>query len=294
MTIGTTPDVRGPLSKERPPLTRASIVNHPAGLPIRVGFVRADSIVVDRSYQRDEQQRRINDMAGRWDDQKAGAVIVSDRGDRRVILDGQQRVMAARIAGVVWLPAVFLDVEDVPTEADLFVRINKDRRSLTPMQLFKGELRAGYVEALEIDETVRRHGFHVAKDAANGIGSISALKTIHALGSLDGTLTTIIEAWPVQGTRDRFTREILIAVGSFLRHYRKADRERLARMMGQLTPEQVTTALLASTGKSRSASIAGPTAQVNVVVDIYNKNLRSGRLKPLEPMARVPSDEAVS
>ena len=77
------------------------------------------------SYQR-QQHSAVANMANNWDDKKCGAITVSYRNDKFWVVDGQNRVAAAKIAG---RPSIFsmilvgLTKED---EIEMFVDQNRN------------------------------------------------------------------------------------------------------------------------------------------------------------------------
>lgn len=66
----------------------------------RVAFLPTGHLRIDPSYQRDVNEPRIKRMAAAWDDRRADTLTVSARDGSFYVLDGQHRLLAARMAGI--------------------------------------------------------------------------------------------------------------------------------------------------------------------------------------------------
>jgi len=128
--------------------------------------VSLDGLGVDSGYQRGEVPTHINRMAKDFDADAFGAIIVSRRpsGDM-VIIDGQQRVAAARIAGVDSVPAMVYPVATREEEARLFDAINSKRKQPTAVERFKASVCAGIQPETDIIQWCCDNGFEITANS---------------------------------------------------------------------------------------------------------------------------------
>ena len=108
-----------------------------------------EELGVDPSYQRsiDNPSSRalIKKIAHEWDWSLFQLLVVSRRpsGDLYVV-DGQHRLAAATLRGDLHdLPSSVYDFQHVSHEADVFVALNRQRKPLTRLDLFKGAVAGG-------------------------------------------------------------------------------------------------------------------------------------------------------
>lgn len=140
----------------------------PAGTPPVLSWVEVETLNIDDAYQRSlESKTSINlvrRIAAKWDWRLCQPVQVARRADDSLwIVDGQHRHAAAVLRGdIPKLPCVISEFGDLADEAAAFVRINKERRALGAVEVFKANLAAGQSEAIEVDALIREAGFTIA------------------------------------------------------------------------------------------------------------------------------------
>jgi hypothetical protein len=160
-------------------------------------------VVVDRTYQRDLKQDRVDRIASNLDWAKFGAISCARRGNGGTlyVVDGQQRTAAAKQAGVERIPAIIFARTKVEQEAADFVVVNRDRASVNPFQMYRARLRARDPIALGVQKVVNEEGFSVVGSGSSderGIAAISELMTLYAgMGEegLRSVLAIIRNAW---------------------------------------------------------------------------------------------------
>lgn len=71
-------------------------------------MIPVSAMVVDPSYQRQAEEKRINDIAKRWDDRKANPIHISHRSDGTYyVMDGNHTRLAYQKIGGENFLAVF-------------------------------------------------------------------------------------------------------------------------------------------------------------------------------------------
>lgn len=113
-----------------------------------------DQLHVDSAYQRDTTSRRsqqsIRMIVRKFQWVQFGVVLVMPwpEVDGFAILDGQHRVEAAKALGIERVPCMVYPPLSKQEAARIFVGVNQNRVSVTPMALFYAQLAAGDEEAI--------------------------------------------------------------------------------------------------------------------------------------------------
>lgn len=255
--------------------------------PLRYELVAIDLLFIDPTYQRPET-RLVKIIAEEFHPEVFGVVLGSRRSNGKVaVMDGQQRTSAARLIGVPAVPSLVTDGLSVADEARIFVRLQRDRLNMRPVQRFKGELAGLYPRAITIKRILDGRGIelveHSGKDAPpNALAAITALETIHdRFGPpvLEQTLDVIMAAWPQ--IRGRFRGEVVQAVAQFIAQ----DSPRSDRLVDTLTNPRLETpeALMERSAKLRTAGVGLGGGSIGYTVEIiradYAKGGRGSRAK---------------
>lgn len=165
----------------------------------RPRYVEVDpaTLLVDESYQRDLSDRSralIRRIVAQWDWRsfKPPTVVEVDGGMH--VIDGQHTaIAAASVPSVGLIPVQLVDAPEQTDRARAFVRLNRDRIAVTPMQLHHAMAAAGDEDALTIRQVCERAGARVLRHPPGGkfevgdtmaVGAIAALiSRRHALGA---------------------------------------------------------------------------------------------------------------
>lgn len=151
-------------------------------------------IRLDSAYQRDLDSSRVNRLMRDYDPQLAGALILSARAGLLWCVDGQHRMAAMKELGLAHANAVVFEGLTQRQEADLFIKYNRNRKTLLAWDWFKAELVAGHEEALAITTICNRAGFQIEKTASHtAIQAVNAVRRIYRLGD-DALLTDTLDA----------------------------------------------------------------------------------------------------
>lgn len=201
----------------------------PLGSPPELLFVSPDGLRIDPIYQRDlsakSSKKLIERIAAGWDWNLCLPLVVARRSDfieRLFVIDGQHRLMAARIRGdIAALPCVVGEFDGVAGEAQGFVSLNSVRRALTQLDLFKARLASGDADAVTIADMLGDAGMSLAPhtnatawkpgQVAN-VGGIGAAVKAHGEPAVRAALRIMNEAY--RGQVLRYAGSILPGVAA--------------------------------------------------------------------------------
>jgi hypothetical protein len=180
----TQQEIRGALPEERDSeghrvvgLTKILAETQEAG---NIEVLRLDDINIDKLYQRDLNNDRIQRISDNWDMKAAGAILVSRRENGSLwVVDGGHRMGAAMMAGETEILAQVLVGLTPKEEAEYRLRANY-RRPDTPQERFRAQLVAEHAETVEINGIVERHGAKVnfSPNSNAGINAVATLEEI--------------------------------------------------------------------------------------------------------------------
>lgn len=150
--------------------------------------VSLDNLIIDPAYQRDLDEKRVARIAEDFNPALLGALEVSHRNGKHAVFDGQHRLAALRAREAKDAPCLVHEGLSVPDEAMLFVKLQTQRKALTPRDRFRARLTAGEEQAHEILECVERHGYKInggSHATACEIGAVTALDHVYMRGGVD-------------------------------------------------------------------------------------------------------------
>ncbi len=200
-------------------------------------------------YQRPVEQKDVDQIIREWSGRELSPVVVSFRDGRFNVLDGQHRIEAMRqMAGGrdVIVPCIIHTGMTYEEEADMYAKLDTNKKRLTPRQYTKAIVEAGSdAEAIEIKRLVEDGGFTWALDVPTGepyeISPIRALTDAYRL--LGGTafsrmLALLAGTW--QGTPHSLRASILSGMALFLKTYETevSDRD-FIRRMSSVSPDDI-------------------------------------------------------
>jgi hypothetical protein len=240
--------------------------------PIPVELVEIDRLSIDKRYQRELNTRFVEQIATRWDWRLCGVIHVNQRNGRMLVVDGQHRVEAAKIAGVAALPCLLMN-EVANVEPRVFVELQQRRRSVRSSEWHTALLAAKDETALDVAAALGEAGCKISNSASRT--STTAAKACYDIYARGGAqlLTDVFmvcrRSWPFARLPQT---NFLLGLGVFLstqfRH--DVDLERLAEHLAVTTPQAITVA----------ARSFNSTAAINVareIVSIYNRSIDGGR-----------------
>lgn len=186
---------------------------------INSGVLAINQLKVRPEYQRTLNDKRVLRMAAKFDPILVGNLEVAYDGTDYWVIDGQHRLAAMQLAGITAVDARVHEHLTLAQEADLFARLNTERKAVTPNDLFKAELVAGIPRAVEIEQTLRTYELSVGHHSRTSVQAVAVLFALQKTGVLDSVLRLVTEVWtdaegvPVQDAMDG---RVLRSIGRFL------------------------------------------------------------------------------
>ena len=239
-TPGLNPRLREPLDRE-PELRDASEVgprfNKRFG-PIAVAEIKVLDIY-HGGYQRPPAEEQVIKLAMKfsWDD--FGYVVVSFRDGAYWVVDGQHRLLGLELTDLVQeenkgqVPALIYEGMTIADEADLYLRINTDRKNTHAMHAWKARL-VSDEKVAEIEKIVEKEGFSIKIGGQHSLTAISRLERIYddfGPEILTQVLRTMKAAW----YDDKISAPIIEGLGYVLGCYANVDEHRLIQIMKRTT-----------------------------------------------------------
>lgn len=237
-----------------------------------------DQLSVDHTYQREDiVETKVNRLAANWDWRAYGRIIVAMRPDNSfVIMEGQYRYLAAKKRGDIdSLPCTVFVVDSVAEEADVFLRINQDRKPVTAVEKFRAEIHVGDKAATAIAKMISDAGLKPAKAA--GKGNVACVKAL--TDCWEDSATGLGAIWPlVVSLGDKAGVHNRIVKGLFYLQQKGVDCadsffvERMNKIGQQELVDQIQRLSRAFMGGG------GEKVWARAIIDRYNHGLRSNKI----------------
>lgn len=147
----------------------AAVVKPPLGSPPSIEWIGVDRLAVDETYQRScanpASEALINRIALGWDWRLFQPLACARRGDGSiVVIDGQHRLLGARRRGdIPHLPCVVGSFESIAEEARVFAAMNRQRKAMTNLDLYRAQIAAGDAGAVEALAVIHDAGLKLAR-----------------------------------------------------------------------------------------------------------------------------------
>jgi hypothetical protein len=207
--------------------------------------IAVTDLFVDPAYQRDLKENAVKKYTQGFDANLFEPLTVNERknGNSRptyALLDGQHRVAVAQRLGIKTVTCRVLHV-NAAVEAGIFVRLNKERLYLPPVEAFKAELADKNPACIEIMKCLESRGLSVGDNDTQSISAIVALKKIYSRGGyvrLSRLLDTIILSWP-EYEPSRFVGNLMRGIDDFLGPPSSLDSAKVAEKLARTTPQQI-------------------------------------------------------
>jgi hypothetical protein len=146
-------------------------------------------LCVDKSYQREEVEKKVIDIASDFSWRACGVVTVMQRSNNSYyVVDGQHRVLAAfKRSDIQKIPCIVFDSTGVESEAECFINANTKRKPVTAYDKFRASLVAKHLTAIELQEIVTENGL-ILKKHGHTPGTITCIATCQRImRSYEGT-----------------------------------------------------------------------------------------------------------
>ena len=245
-------------------------------------WVHIDKIIVDSSYQRELNMKRVEKIAEGFEWRHFGALVLSQQGhDTYAVTEGQHRLEAARLhPRIDRVPAVVISGMDLKAEAANFVKINTARAAVSTVDRFWAAITAEDESALRLRRVLKSAGCDVVP--AQGVkkpnltNAVTAVERgINRFGERAVRLacTAIRESWPEDP--NALKGIIITSLGRMFSANKTMSSE---RMVTVLRANDLAT-LAANADAMRK--IMGGSAELGVCRTLeaaYNKGLRKGTI----------------
>lgn len=239
---------------------------------------------IDRTYQREQSDYKIKDIAEAFDPDAFGWLVVGRRVDGTLwVIDGGHRYYALQLMGYTDqnVPCMMLNETTPEAEARLYDIYNAKRAPMRVTERFKARLRYNDEEALAINKVLADAGYTVwfkrGKAPKNTVGAVDKIIDVYRTGA-PGDLALVIEivreAW---GDDPNAVVGIMIGgVHNFIvKHRGQFEVGELARKLKTTTPG----AILARAAQIVEADGgAKHIAVCRAIRKTYNANRRKGQL----------------
>jgi hypothetical protein len=259
-----------------------------------------DSIVVDERVQREVLPTKLDTITAEfcWPGIDARPVVVSRRGGKYIVLDGQHRTLAVERQNLRpgtkehTIGAMVYENLTLEQEALLFLLLNNQSK-VHAASTFNVLVTAGVASAVEVNAVITRHGLRVGSNNKQFTAVGAALRIArwpNGLSTLNTTLDILTRAFPDPiGVNRPWQESILSAVARIVHRYGESiDADRFVRMLQDRYPQDDASirirnagqALMAANRASLTLNIAG------ALVTHYNNAVpKAAKVHPWDPDA---------
>ena len=249
--------------------------------------INVDDLNISDAYQRTIVPARVNRIAKGLDHDAFGSLTVGERRDGTLwVVDGMQRLTAARKLGIAMVPCDVFQSDGQEHEARVFRLKNKERTNVSAGCLFNAQLTEGDAQTCDIVNVVTRAGLkiRVRDDGGSGWPYIKATRALErsyqrigADGLLDA-LRILCEVWP--GEEGAIQGDMIEGMSIFIKKNKEFDRSRLVE---KLRVKAVTSVIRAADAtfkleRERSSGYYGRAAATcDAITSLYSRGLRKKR-----------------
>lgn len=150
----------------------------------KMAEVPIDCMVVDSDVYQRPVQKTIQKIATGWNTDKLDNLLLSYRDGLFHVIDGQNRMEAAKLIGIDSLPATILEGLTVHDEALLFGKQTENVTYLKPYDIFKANTACGDVTIpavkvdMQINDVCIRYNIPITQSNGRGLASITRARRI--------------------------------------------------------------------------------------------------------------------
>lgn len=259
-----------------------------------IEWIETEKLQVDDRYQRPQKPAHIATIAENWDWKACRTLAVSlrrgeDGENYYAVIDGQQRLAAARRADIKKLPCqVYLDLS-LEKEAELFTALNNSKKP-TANDMFRAKLTEGDEEARIIAIAIERTGWRLELNATiiagrkynwcdTYVASAPVLIDTYQRGGVNHLMQVLTIAHGWHGQDKAASADVLTGLSLFLhRHHEEITLSLFTEKLALETPNGIL-------GKASQIQLAErslgqfssprKTAVYKVLLSLYNKSLRA-------------------
>jgi hypothetical protein len=180
----------------------------------------------DPAYQRELDEPRVEAMAKAIDLTRIGVPVVALRkGGKYVVLDGQHRIAAMRMAGLE-AHKIFCEVYNglnLIDEAALFLKLNNGRKSVRAFDKYRAQMTAQEPATVEMTRIVNSLGLKIgAAPSKNTICAIRSLESVYKRGGNLDLVLAVLKQWG-RGDAAAFDGDLIKDMSRFFTEYQDVD-----------------------------------------------------------------------
>lgn len=246
--------------------------------------IAVEELNISDAYQRTIVPNRVNRIAKNLDQDAFGSLTVGQRRDgSHWVVDGMQRLTAARKLGIGMVPCDVFESDGQEHEARVFRLKNRERTNVSSVALFRAQLTEGDQQSIEIERVIRNSGLKLAlKEESSGWPYVKAVKALERsfqrVGS-DGiarALAIISEVWP--GETHALQGDMIEGMCWFLKKHEGFDQSRLTEKLKTKSVTSVIRAADATFKLERDRNVSSQygrsLATCDAIAFIYSRGLR--------------------
>ena len=161
-------------------------------------MVDKNELRIDRMYQRETSLKRSRAIAANFNWCVFGALSVVQRMDgKKYVVDGGHRSAAANLRPEIRrVPCVVFEFDSIEQEAKAFEMVNKHRRAMGGLEVWKAQEVAKVPETIEAKRILKDYGLKVGSEHnATTIKAAQAVWRLQRAGTLESVLAFLTEAW---------------------------------------------------------------------------------------------------
>ena len=246
-------------------------------------YVNLDEIEKDSRYQRATSRDWVKLLFNNWCKDLVEDIVVSKRNGKLYCLDGFHSVEAMRQRGIKKCWARVFEEMSPQDEALRFAALNKQRKSMTNVDVFKAQLFGREPIAQSINSILKRCGLYVGNHMRGNGCSVAAVKTLLDIHGKNGptTLERIIHiittTWSER--EQRRVSNIIFRGLQFIysqKRYDKIDDKRLITKLKEVSPDEIIRK--ARSIKEEDPRFIASSAAARVILQYYNRGLTRNRL----------------
>ncbi|PSM18238.1 DUF6551 family protein [Nitratireductor sp. StC3] len=233
-------------------------------------FVDIDpsTLKVETKYQRDLSTKSltlIKRIVEHFDWTKFKPPICVEQDGEYFCIDGQHTAIgAASHPDLETIPVMVVDADSVEARASAFVAHNRDRVSMSRLQVFHGDVASGKPEAVDILRIAKQAGARIPRNPVNRrdakIGDVVAVGEIEKLHAMDGgALLSRVLRIAVEGRCRPINQTILRALRMLLvepQYEGVSEGDIVTALMARPDLEQAAVRFGAETNKGRYSAAA--------------------------------------
>ena len=233
-------------------------------------------------YQRDVNMSRVRKYSKEFDWKLFGVPVVSVRNGKFYAVDGQHRIELLKLLGIERVMCQLLCDLNYEQEADIFVRINSERGSLSSNQKFHGRVEAKESVALLLVDIMKSHGFMYSKNPGlekdNYISAVACIESIYnryGEERLHRILNIFRKAWC--GSPASLKRDFIQGVSVFLNETNGVDDDLLCAALERVSPNALKLQAHVFAGNSMSGTKELYVYVGKAIRDIYKEYIKASK-----------------